>query len=123
MPGPTQLSDVVWGGRIRPKFQYGVSSIARNAAHSVERSVRGNMVQSSETVTYRFLDGGVSETRGIFGPQSGMRWFGTLAKAHLLYELDGDPAVLLRRPDLPTRAELRVRVRSEAEAARRKSGT
>lgn len=123
MPSSTRLSDITWGGRIRSRYQHAVSDIAESAAHTVKRFVRGSMVHSSETVTYYFLDGGVSETRGVFGPGSGMSWFGTLAKAHVLYEMGEDPSALLRSLSLPSKEELRTRVRSEADAARRKAET
>ena len=112
------MQDIVWGGRIRPTYQHQIREIARKAAHSEEASVRGSMVHSSVTVTYRFLDGGVWERRGEFGPTSGMRWFGTLAIAYLLYELGENPQKLLDASDLPSKAHLRQRVREEAEAAR-----
>jgi hypothetical protein len=76
------------------------------------------MVHSSETKTNMFLDGGLSETRGSFGPGSGMRLFGDLALVYVLYELGLRPQDLLRRKKLPSRSELRERVRLEAKAAK-----
>ena len=76
------------------------------------------MVHSTESAIFRFLDGGLSEERGSFGPECGMRWFGKLAMAHVLYELGENPQELLGGADLPSKEQLRQRVRLEAEAAR-----
>jgi hypothetical protein len=124
MPEPraTRLSDIVWGGRIRPAYQWRIREIARGAAHTKTRSVHGTMVHSTESTTFRFLDGGLSEERGNFGPESGMRWFGKLAMAYLLYELGELPQELLGATDLPSKEQLRERVRLEAEAARASQG-
>ena len=118
MPKPTRLSDIMWGGRVRPSHQSRIREIAQKAARAVKRSVHGTMVHSVETITLCFLDGGLSETRGGFGSGSGMRCVGTLALAHVLYELGATPQDLLGVPDLPSKTQLRQRVRLEAEAAR-----
>lgn len=118
VPKPTRLSDVVWGGRIRPTYQSRMLDIAQQSAFAVERSVRGTMVHSTETIALRFLDGGLSETRGGQGWECGVRCFGTLAMAYLLYELGAKPQDILGVQDLPSHEELRQRVRREAEAAR-----
>jgi hypothetical protein len=72
------------------------------------------MVHSTETTTLEFLDGGVSDTRGNFGADCGMRWFGQLAIAYILYELHLSPQALLGSPNIPTQAELRQLLASDA---------
>jgi hypothetical protein len=118
-PKPNRLSDIFWGGQVRQAYRSQVREIATGAARSVQRSFVGNMVRSTECVTFSFLDGGLSETLGGRGPGSGMRWFGTLATAYILYELGESPQDLLATSDIPCRDELKERVRLEAEAARR----
>ena len=112
-----RLSDITWGGRIRREYQCEVSRIARCAARSISSVVRGTMACSSQTETIGFLDGCLQETRGRFGPGSGMYLYGELARVYVLYELGLSPHALLRRKKLPPWEELQERVRVEAEAA------
>jgi len=104
------LGEVTWGGRVRPRFQSEVWSIAMEAAKNTSRTTIGNMVSSSERVVLHFLDGGVSDTRGTFDASSGMRWFGRLATAYILYRLGGDARLLLKVRSIPTLAELTIEI-------------
>jgi hypothetical protein len=117
-PREVRLRDVTWGGRIRRAYQGKVLAIARRAARSRSGAVHGSMVFSTHTAIYEFLDGGLRETRGEFGPRSGMCVYGELAMIHVLYELGLSPQALLRRKKLPSKGELRERVRLEAESAK-----
>ena len=76
------------------------------------------MVHSTETVTHHFLDGGLSETRGGSGADCGLRWFGQLAIAYMLYEMDLNPQQLLRDDDIPSKQQLEQRIQADVQAAR-----
>ena len=117
-PREVRLRDVTWGGRIRRAYQVNVLAIARQAAKSRRGVVHGSMACSTHTDIYDFLDGGLHETRGEFGPGSGMYVYGELAMIHVLYELGLTPQALLRRKKLPSREELQERVRLEAQSAK-----
>lgn len=108
-----RLRDITWGGRVRRLWQSQVWKIASKAAVDHSRSYHGNMVTSSETHTLRFLDGGVSDSRGFFDASCGMFIYGKLARAYVLYELGLDATKLLRIKKLPSHRDLQRMVRAK----------
>jgi hypothetical protein len=89
------LMDITWGGRIRKDYQSRVWKIAKQAVALSTGVQAGSTVGSIDTQTLRFLDGGVSWTKGKNQGPGGMRWFGEHAKAHILYRLGLDAGKLL----------------------------
>ncbi len=65
-PKPNRLSDIFWGGQVRQAYRSRVREIATDAARSVQRSFVGNMVRSTECVTFSFLD---SDLTPLLSPQ------------------------------------------------------
>ena len=115
-PETVQLKDITWGGKIRVEYQGAIWSIAADAAYEYSNSFYGSMLSSEETTQLRFLDGGVSNSRGFWN-SSGMGWSGTHATAYMLYEMGLDPHRLLRRKKLPTHEELKAKVVADRKAA------
>ncbi len=100
------LRDIVWGGRVRRAWQSKIWEIAQGAATSSDSRFDGNMVSSSQTTYHRFLDGGVSDTRGFFDSSSGMRIHGKHSQAYILYRLGLKAKELIKGCDVPSLAEL-----------------
>lgn len=101
-----KLSDFEWGGRVRPRWQFKVVKIAREINTSPTTSFSGNMVSSSETTYWPFLDGGVRVTTGPLKNASGTFVTGEKSRAYILYRLGADPKLLLKKMSLPELDEL-----------------
>jgi hypothetical protein len=113
-----KLKDIVWGGRIRRAWQSKVWTVARKVATDTETRFSGNMVSSSERTYVRFLDGGVSDTRGFFDSSCGMQFHGEHSQAYVLYRLGLDARSLMRRRQVPSLTELEAALRKQRSRRR-----
>jgi hypothetical protein len=107
---------IFWGGRVRPEFRRRVIDIASSVA-TAKSSYHGNMLHSSETRVYEFLDGCVWWKMGGFSASSGVRISGQKCLQYVLYELAFDPRKLL--PDtaiIYKRQELKAEIKAAAPA-------
>lgn len=114
-----KLRDITWGGRIRRSYQSQVWAIAEKAATCRDTTFTGSMVSSKENISLRFLDGGVSNSRGYFDASSGMRWHGDRAIAYVLYKLGAHAPTVLKRPSCPTIEELESELGAERSHIKR----
>jgi hypothetical protein len=113
-----KLRDIVWGGRIKRKWQSKVWAIARQVATHSGTKYSGSTVSSSQRMYLEFLDGGVSETRGFFDASSGMRFHGKRAQAYVLYRLGLSAEALMKGFEVPSIEELEKELRKTKRRAR-----
>jgi len=114
---PTCRKDLFWGGRVRRKYQDRIWELAYEVSIDRGRRYSGGMVSSSETNTARFLDGGVSDTRGYFDASCGMWMGGREATAYILWKLGADPRQILGDETIPTLRTLQRHLRKQRQAA------
>jgi hypothetical protein len=118
------MKDIVWGGRIKQAWQSKIWAIAQEVAIDSETSYSGGMLSSLQTTYLWFLDGGVTNTRGVFDSRCGMRFRGEQAQAYVLYRLGLNAKQLMKGCDLPHFSEMEKLLpkagRRKQSSARRK---
>jgi hypothetical protein len=82
------------GSRVRPEFERRIIDIASEVARP-KSSYYGNMLHSSETRIFEFLDGHVGWKMAQFRSPGGVWITGEKCLQYVLYELGFDPRALL----------------------------